>query len=68
MIVIARSSTNPHAFSQCFQRLFKTRQRCPHSACANLPDPRLFMGDTGIDEWRNAGFYHATNVQSQARA
>lgn len=23
MIVIARSSTNPHAFSQCFQRLFK---------------------------------------------
>ena len=47
MIVIARSSTNPHAFSQCFQRLFKTRQRCSHSACANLPDPRIFMGDTG---------------------
>ena len=26
------------------------------------------MGDTGIDEWRNAGFYHATNIQPQARA
>ena len=34
----------------------------------NAYPAQIFMGDTGIDEWRNAGFYHATNVQSQARA
>ncbi len=26
----------------------------PAQCLRHLPDPRLFMGDTGIDEWRNA--------------